>query len=192
MTQEELIINWSDKILNHLLKLKEEKYPELTFWLRKQDSERLRKGYWFQGSHYIFLGLVNRGDWKSKTRQAGLVLNFWDVENPKAYLELAFQSETDIQIIQAYEELITKIGGFEQKGKCNYYKHYTETDFIKVINSFYSNEWKVFKETFDKFNLAGELIIPEDKFQSLLKRTLQVKENRIEITYLFNNIVHGN
>ena len=178
MTQEELIINWSDKILNYLLKLKEEKYPELTFWLRKQDSERFRKGYWFQGSHYIFLGLVNKGDWRSKTRQAGLVFNFWDVENPKAYLELAFQSETDIQIIQAYEELITKIGGFEQKGKCNYYKHYTETDFIKVINSFYSNEWKVFKETFEKFNLAGELIIPEDKFQSLLKRTLQVKENR--------------
>lgn len=178
MTQEELIINWSDKILNHLLKLKEEKYPDLTFWLRKQDSERLRKGYWFQGSHYVFLGLVNKGDWKNKTRQAGLVFNFWDVENPNAYLELAFQTETDTQIVQAYEEVIKKIGGFEQKGKGNYYKHYTETDFIKVINSFYSNEWKVFKETFEKFNLAGELIIPEDKFQSLLKRTLQVKENR--------------
>lgn len=82
MTQEELIINWSDKILNHLLKLKEEKYPDLTFWLRKQDSERLRKGFWFQGSHYIFLGLVNKGDWKNKTRQAGLVYNFLDVENP--------------------------------------------------------------------------------------------------------------
>ncbi len=178
MTQEEIIISLSDKILKHLLKLKEEKYPELTFWLRKQDSERLRKGYWFQGSHYIFLELVNKGDWKNKTRQAGLVFNFWDVENPTAYLELAFQTETDTQIIQAYEEVIKKIGGFEQKGKGIYYKHYTETDFFKIINSFYSTEWIVFKETFEKYNLAGELIIPEDKFQSLLNRTLQVKENR--------------
>jgi 5-methylcytosine-specific restriction protein B len=99
MNQEELIINWSDKILHHLLNLKENKYNELTFWLRKQDSERFRKGYWFQGSHYIFLGLVNKGDWKNKTRQAGLVFNFWDTENPNTYLELAFQSETDNQII---------------------------------------------------------------------------------------------
>jgi len=93
--------------------------------------------------------IVNKGDWKNKTRQAGLVLNFWDIENPNAYLELAFQTETDTQIAQAYEEIVKKIGGFEQKGKGNYYKHYTETDFIKVINSFYSNEWQVFKETFE-------------------------------------------
>ncbi len=38
MTQEELIINWSDKILEHLIKLKDDRYHELTFWLRKQDS----------------------------------------------------------------------------------------------------------------------------------------------------------
>ena len=81
MTQEELIINWSDKILNHLLKLKEEKYPDLTFWLRKQDSERLRKGFWFQGSHYILVGLVNRGDWQTKTRQVGLSFNFENTDN---------------------------------------------------------------------------------------------------------------
>lgn len=178
MTQEELIINWSDKILQHLIKLKENKYPDLTFWLRKQDSERLRKGYWFQGSHYIFLGLVNKGDWKNKTRQAGLVFSFWDVENPTAYLELAFQTETDPQIVKAYEEIILKIGEFEHRGKGNYYKHYVETDFIKIIDSFYSNEWNIFKETFEKFNIASELIIPEVKFQSLLSRTLQVKENR--------------
>ena len=85
MTQEELIINWSDKILQHLLKLKEEKYLDLTFGLEK-DSERLRKGYWFQGSHYIFLGLVNKGDWKNKTRQAGLVFNFGILKIPMPIL----------------------------------------------------------------------------------------------------------
>lgn len=178
MSQEELIINWSDKILNHLLKLKKEKYPDLTFWLRKQVSERLRKGFWFQGSNYIFLGLVNKGDWKNKTRQAGLVFNFSNVENPNAYLELAFQSETDTQIVQAYKEVVTKIGGVVAKGEGNYYKHYTETDFITVIDNFYASDWIIFQETFKKYGLSKNLIIPEDKFQSLLSRTLQVKENR--------------
>lgn len=178
MTQEELIINWSDKILNHLLKLKEEKYPELTFWLRKQDSDRLRKGFWFQGSHYIFLGLVNKGDWKNKTRQAGLVYNFWDAENPSAHLSLAFQSETDNATIKCYEEIASKIDGFKKNGNGNYQKIYSETDFIKVIDNFYATDWKIFKETFEKYGLSEDLIIPEEKFQSLLGRTLQVKENR--------------
>lgn len=178
MTQEELIINWSDKILNHLLKLKEGKYPDLTFWLRKQDSERLRKGFWFQGSHYIFLGLVNKGDWKNKTRQAGLEYNFWDVENPSAHLSLAFQSETDNATIKCYEEIASKIDGFKKNGKGNYQKIYSETDFIKVIDNFYATDWKIFKETFEKYGLSEDLIIPEEKFQSLLSRTLQVKENR--------------
>ena len=178
MTQEELIINWSDKILNHLLKLKEEKYPDLTYWLRKQDSERLRKGFWFQGSDYIFLGLVNKGDWKNKTRQAGLVYNFRDSENPSVHLRLAFQSETDNATIKCYEEIASKIDGFNKRGNGNYQKIYSETDFIKVIDNFYATDWKIFKETFEKYGLSEDLIIPEEKFQSLLSRTLQVKENR--------------
>lgn len=178
MTQEELIINWSDKILNHLLKLKEEKYSDLTFWLRKQDSERLRKGFWFQGSYYIFIGLVNKGDWKNKTRQVGLVYNLWNIENPHVQLELAFQSETDNATIKCYEEIASKIDGFKKNGKGNYQKIYSETDFIKVIDNFYATDWKIFKETFEKYGLSEDLIIPEEKFQSLLSRTLQVKENR--------------
>jgi len=178
MSQEELIISWSEKILLHLLELKKKKYPELTFWLRKQDSERLRKGYWFQGSHYIFLGLVNKGDWKNKTRQAGLVFNFWDVENPNAYLELAFQSETDKEIIKCYEEIVNRLGGFEKKGIGNYFKNYTGIDFIKIIDDFYNNEWNIFKEVIEKFNLSEELIIPESKFTGLLDRTLKIKNNK--------------
>jgi 5-methylcytosine-specific restriction protein B len=178
MIQEELLISWSDKILKHLLKLKEEKYPDLTFWLRKQDSERLRKGYWFQGSYYIFIGLVNKGDWKNKTRQVGLVYNLWNVENPHVQLELAFQSETDNTTIKCYEEIASKIDGLNKNGKGNYQKVYLETDIIKVIGNFFESEWKIFKETFQKHGLSEDLIIPEEKFQNLLSRTLQVKENR--------------
>ena len=178
MTQEELIISWSEKILQHLLEIKKKKYPELTFWLRKQDSERLRKGYWFQGSHYIFLGIVNKGDWKNKTRQAGLVFNFWDIENPNAYLELAFQSETDKEIIKCYEAIINRLGGFEKRGIGNYSKNYLGSDFIKIIDDFFDKEWKIFKEVIERFYLTEELIIPESKFKTLLDRTLKVKNNK--------------
>ena len=137
MTKEELIIYWSDKILVHLLEQRKEHTPQFTFWLRKQDSERLRKGYWFQGSDYIFLGVVNKGDWKNKTRQAGLVFDFKDAENPNAYLVLAFQSETDEAIINCYEEIQNRLGGFVKKGFRNYLKNYNETNFIKIISLFF-------------------------------------------------------
>jgi Cdc6-like AAA superfamily ATPase len=178
MTQEELIITWSEKILQHLLEIKTKKYPELTFWLRKKDGERLRKGYWFQGSHYIFLGIVNKGDWKNKTRQAGLVFHFWDVENPKASLEIAFQSETDEKILKCYEEIISRLGGFKKNGIGNYFKDYLGNDFIKIIDDFFDKEWEVFREVIEKFNLTEELIIPESKFKTLIERTLKIRNNK--------------
>lgn len=66
----------------------------------------------------------------------------------------------------------------KKNGKGNYQKVYSETDFIKVIDNFYAKDWKIFKETFEKYGLSEDLIIPEEKFQSLLSRTLQVKDNR--------------
>ena len=178
MTQEELIISWSEKILFHLLELKKNKYPNLTFWLRKQDSERLRKGYWFQGSNYIFLGLVNKGDWKNKTRQVGLVFNFWDIENLNAHLEFVFHAETDKAIINCYKKIIEKLGGFEEVYPTKYFKRYEGFDFIKIIDDFFSTEWNAIKNTIAEFDLIQELIIPNDKFEKLLERTLKVRINK--------------
>ena len=158
--------------------LKKNKYPELTFWLRKQDSERLRKGYWFQGSHYIFVGITNKGDWKNKTRQAGLVFNFSNIEKPNAYFEIAFQSETDIEIIKCYEDIANKVDGFKKAGVGSYFKYYKGIDFIKIIDDFFDKDWKLFKETIEQFSLTDELIIPETKFKNLLDRTLKVKNNK--------------
>lgn len=48
MTQEQLIIEWSDKILNYLLKLKND--PELTFWLRKKTANVSERDTGFRGA----------------------------------------------------------------------------------------------------------------------------------------------
>jgi 5-methylcytosine-specific restriction protein B len=175
---EQQILDWSDKILDHLLGLKKNTYPDLTFWLRKQDSERLRKGYWFQGSSYIFLGFTNKGDWKNKTRQLGLVFNFGDENNPHAYLEIVFHTETDPSIINCYKKIIEKLGAFDEIYPTKFIKNYAGTDFIQIINTFLANEWPKIKKIIVEFNVIEELIIPENKFQKLLERTLKVRNNK--------------
>jgi 5-methylcytosine-specific restriction protein B len=180
-TQEEAIIYWSDIILNHLLELRKSKYPKLTFWLRKLDSERLRKGYWFQGSFYIFLGFTSKGDWKNKTRQFGFVINFSDPQNPKLYLEVAYQSETNQDIINCYERLVTAIEGFEKKSEGNYFKYFESSEIISTLDMFLETIWPVFFETLTLFKLEEELLISETKFQKLLNRTLSIRNDKTSI-----------
>lgn len=180
-TQEDHIIFWSDKILNHLLDVKKTKYPKLTFWLRKLDSERLRKGYWFQGSFYIFLGFTSKGDWKNKTRQFGFVINFSDPENPKLYLEVAYQSETNQEIINCYDRLVTVIDGFEKKSEGNYFKHFETDEIISTLDKFLETILPVFYENITLFKLEEELLISEIKFQKLLNRTLSIRNDKNSI-----------
>lgn len=181
MNQEEQIIWWSDKILLHLLELKKDKYPELTFWLRRNSSDRLRKGYWFQGSFYISIGLVQSNDTKAKLKEVALVFNF-DNEEPTAYMELSFRSEEDENIINCYQEIIKKISGFNQRGnQVSYHKFFKEKDPIKILDSFFENDWKIFLDSFKKHKLLKELLISEDKFEKSLNRTLEIRRTRTEI-----------
>lgn len=178
ITQENLIIKWSDEILQHLLKLKEEKYPDLTFWLRQQDGERLRKGYWFQGSHYIFIGLVNRGDGKNKTTQVGLVYNLYDINNPSCYLEIVYHTEEDASVINAYKKIINTIGGFEGSVDTKVSKEYTGVNVLEIIDNFLETDWKIIKDIFKEFDVLDKLIIPSNKFQKMLSATLNVRNNK--------------
>ena len=87
MNQEELIIHWNEKILQHLLKLKETKYPALTFALRVKPAQKIKEGHWFQGDgSYIFVGFTRKNDWKNKTNQIGFVLNFRKIDHPTIIL----------------------------------------------------------------------------------------------------------
>lgn len=178
MTREEHIIKWSDKILDHLIGLKEQRYPDLTFWLRTNKHERLTKGYWFLGSHYIMVGLVSRGEWQKRTRQVGLFYDFKNMSKPTIYLSIAIKSETDETIIKCYEEIASKVNNLNRIGQGYYYKEYEEADFLKVINDFLSKDWNIFKETFEKYGLTETLIIPENVFQNNLKNTIQLRKTR--------------
>ena len=175
MNQEEQIIYWSDIILSHLLDLNRTKYPELTFWLRRNESERLRTGYWFPGSDYISIGLVQKNDTKAKLKQVAIVFNFQN-EIPTTYIELSFRNEVDGVFFDCYQEIIKRIGGFKQRGNSvSYHKFLTGRDFIEDIDSFFEKEWKICVDTFKERGLLNELLIPEDEFKKSLNRTLKVR-----------------
>ena len=176
MNQEEQIIYWSDRILLHLLELKRSKYPELTFWLRSRNNQgRLDKGYWFQGSYYISIGLVQKNDTEARLKQVGLVFNFQD-ETPTAYVELSFRNETDGAFFDCYQEIMKRIGGFKQRGNLvSYHKFLTGENFIEVIDLFFEKEWVIFLDAFNKYGLLKELLIPEEDFKNSLDRTLKVR-----------------
>ena len=137
MNQEEQIIYWSDIILLHLLELKKSKYPELTFWLRRKESERLRTGHWFQGSYYISIGLVQRNDTQAKLKQVAVVFNFQN-ETPTAYVELSFRNEVDSVFFDCYQEIIKRIGGFKQRGNSvSYHKFPLSCSSLPAYNSYF-------------------------------------------------------
>ncbi len=168
---EQLIISYSKTLLQYLLQLKKEKYPDLTFYVRQQNNNgRLEKGFFFQGGKYILLGFVDKNDTKGKACQLGLQYNILD-KNPSVHLHVLFKAEADIRIIQCYQEIISTLGGFEQQGQDEYYKkQYSETDFIKVVEKFYAEDWNKFKDIFEKYGLSDTLLISEEKFQSNLRR----------------------
>lgn len=179
---EQLIISYSKTLLQYLLQLKKEKYPDLTFYVRqKKEGEkegkenpeakgRLEKGFFFQGSDYILLGFVDKNDPKGKACQLGLQYNILD-KNPSVHLHVLFKAETDTRIIQCYQEIISTFGGFKKKGQDEHYiKPYLETDFIKVVEKFYAEDWNKFKDIFEKYGLSDTLLISEEKFQSNLRR----------------------
>jgi hypothetical protein len=178
LSQEETIIYWSDKILTHLLELKKEKYPKLTFWLRKNDSERLRKGYWFQGSFYIFIGFTNKGDSNSKTRQFGFEISFQNTKKPVLNQHVIFQSEKDPQIINCYLEYIKRVGGFNELNPTRFYKKIDGEDIIASLDDFMQNNLQEFYKIVKEYDLEEVLLISEVKFAKLLKQTLSLREDK--------------
>lgn len=177
MNQEELIIHWNEKILQHLLKLKETKYPALTFALRVKPAQKIKEGHWFQGDgSYIFVGFTRKNDWKNKTNQIGFVLNFRKIDHPTANLNLAFPGETNPHIISCYQEVIQQIPELQSIGKGRFVKTFPSGDFLAIIDQFLSEEWSIIESTIRHFDLAEELLISESKFQKMLSHTLQLKE----------------
>lgn len=167
----------SDRILSKLLVLRTLN-PNLTFWLRRRNDERLRNGYWFLGNqHYIFIGLVKRNDWRNRTKQVGLVCNLADTQNPRVYLEVVFRSEKKITIATFYERLIVSFN-LQQvgDGRC-YRKEYPVVDVFETVCSFFQDngDWSRILQEISASAVKNDLLISNDDFEISLARTMDVR-----------------
>ena len=202
MTTEEAVIEASDKLLDILLDHKKQ-HPEFTFWLRRRDISRkdspepqegrLEKGYWFQGSHYIFLGFFKQGDWKNKTRTFGFVINFANPDSPDNYIEWVYNAAKEHQI-PFYEKLSSIFPKADKIHERKYRYHYSNSDYLKNLKQFLREDKPKIDQLISDLNLKDDFFMSEDKFQKSLSRILSITEgiNNPETVPPANSLVKSN
>lgn len=171
------VIQWNDRFLLFLIEYQKED-PALRYWLRVADrGERLTRGYWFQGRNYIYIGFSNKGDWYNKTRTIGFVLLLKENQEPKCFLEVVFKAEKDKRLIDCHEDIVKTLGGFEKIEEGKYQKLLVGDDYLLLLKNFIDAERKIIEKVIYKHNLQDILIIPEDRFQKSLDKTLKIRES---------------
>ncbi len=185
MSTEEAVIEASDKLLDILLDHKKQ-HPDFTFWLRTRDIRRkgaeeqegrLEKGYWFQGSHYIFLGFYKQGDWKNKTRTLGFVINFANPESPENYIEWVYNAPKEHQI-PFYEKLSSVFPDADKIHDRRFRCHYKDADYIKNIKHFLEKDKPRIDKLIKELGLQDDFFMTEEKFQKNLSKTLAVRNKQ--------------
>ncbi|HZH86378.1 MAG TPA: AAA family ATPase [Brumimicrobium sp.] len=123
-----------EDILNYLLQYKEG-HPEFTFGLRKQNnSNRLKKGYWFTGDdRYLAIPFWTGRDWKNRTPNI-----FFKVERDgSAFLEFSFLDSPDKRLL--IDRVKENIKGIEKYLR-GYIKDYRTTDYLLAIQEFLTED----------------------------------------------------
>lgn len=183
MTTEEFIIQTSDRLLDVLLEHRAT-HPGFTFWLRTKDSsrsdaQRLERGYWFQGSDYIFLGFYRPGDWKNKTRTFGFVIG-GDPSNPTIYIEWVYNDplkrDFDAKEIEFYKRL-EKLFPNPKQGHGQKFQYHLGRggDVIERFKKFLNDDKPKIDQLIIELGLESKFFIPEDKFEKRLAKTLDLR-----------------
>ena len=155
-----------------------------TFWTRKNEKSnpnknRLVKGYWFQGTdNYLFLGLSNQSGGQNMTRSIGFVV----VAKKDCYetnLEIVWQGETNSDRLIFYNNLVKKVNNIDKINDYKYIKKYnklyTRDQLLSDLQNFLENDFKILDSEM-KANPKLDMIVPEDKFQTLISKINKVRE----------------
>ncbi|BDD13006.1 hypothetical protein FUAX_54380 (plasmid) [Fulvitalea axinellae] len=176
----------SEEILQYLLDYKTEN-PDFTFSLRKQDSsrskeKRLEKGFWFQGSNYIYIGFFKKGDQDRKIQTIGFVLNF-DQETGDLinnYIEISFKGGMSPEDTDFHTELAKRLNieidpkNFFGKGK------YKGLDYLQNLKVFINTTLPTVHELLKKHKLTDQYLISEAEFQKMLVKTNSIRDKFLE------------
>ncbi|THD34254.1 McrB family protein [uncultured Flavobacterium sp.] len=177
-TLEDKIIKISEEILNILLDYKKQN-PDFTFSLRQRDSaqskdKRLEKGFWFQGSNYIYVPLFRKGDNARKIKTIGFVIGF-EGDNIRNYIEISFKSGSNETEKAFYKELAAFIN--LKLNKENFGKHqFPNNNYIKNLEFYLSDFRNKALELLDNYSLKSQFLISESEFNRTLNKINDIKD----------------
>jgi hypothetical protein len=143
----------SEEILTHLLAYRD-KNPDFTFRPRTSNKEeRLSKGYWFQGSDYIFVALYNQGDSNNRTKTIGFVITF-DKEGivKDNFLEIIFGT-VDEQLKPFYVEITKLLGAEVKQDVFKYSIPYPDKNYIKNLTTYITSQKAIIDAALTEFGL---------------------------------------
>lgn len=173
----------SEVILQELLEYKKI-YSDFTFALRERDSvlskeKRLEKGFWFQGSDYIFVPLFSKGDDDRKIKSIGFVITL-DQNNAikKNYIEVSFKGKNfNNDEVNFHKEVAEALGIKLNQDNFGYYFFEYQDNYIDNLK-FYISEFRSQVITLlEKYNLTERYIISENKFQKSLDKIKKIKKH---------------
>lgn len=184
-TLEKNIIALNDQLLEALLAYRRG-HPDFVFSIRSrgkkrgEDDEegesRLERGYWFPGSHYVFIGFYTPNDWKNKTRSFGFVANLQDHERPENYLEWVFTAPSKEEHLPFYEGLYKLFPNATRLGPNKARVYFPNTDYVQNLIHFLETDKPKVDELIRELRLEKDFFIAPEKFQRNLERVMELRQ----------------
>jgi len=171
------IIEISDEILLHLLDYRKTN-NEFLFHLRQRDyssskETRFARGFWFQGSDYIWFSPYSQGDNFNKTRSIGFVIEFDKNNQTRFSKQIAFGGQNNSQLVDFYWEVADNWFDRDyEPGKFKYKKDYSNQNLIEALNAFLDEDVVLINALILKYNYQEKFFPKKEKFQKNLERTL--------------------
>lgn len=190
---KEKIIAISEEILQRLLKYRDEEDSTFTFSIRSRDSARskevrLKKGQWFQGSHYIYVPLFKRGDNDRKIKTIGFVVTPNESGGiSRNYLEVSFKggkfSEKERQF---HFELAEKFGVQLNENRYGS-KEYSNTEaYLENLEHYLSEVLPFARGLLKKYDIEKQYIVTEKEFNRNLDRVKKIRESMLSNKLITN------
>lgn len=171
------VVSLSSNILDYLIQ-KCNTTPNLKFWLRKRNTKnRLDDGYWFNGNtDYIHIGFSKLGAGNLSTQSIGFAIWFDDSSNPQGKIEIVFRDEKDQNTIDCYNQIATKIGGFNKISDSSFHREYNAANIYDALDEFLTVQKPIIDSEIIAFGLEDKMNIPKDVFDKSLKKVLKKRE----------------
>ncbi len=171
----EKIIRIHEKVLDHLIRLRNSD-TELFFVPRKiNNQQRLDKGFWFIGNeYYLNVSFWNGMDWKEKIHNIGFVI----LHDNSTYLEFSAQDSEHKALF--LKKAVDNIGGFKKDtSKNKWYKQYSNKDFLKNLDDFIANVKPLIDNLISKEKPEGIYMLDKEFYNNYTQKVIKLRQEQI-------------